>query len=133
MQRLHPALIDHFGLAVALRHLIEEKCRRPGCRYTAELVDEAGGLGAPLSIAVHRTVERLLADGSLEELTAKFGPRRDGYLLELALLPCPGGADPDFADDLRALRAWLEALGATWKEARRERTCLIELRLPRAP
>jgi len=133
MQRLHPALIDHFGLPVALRHLIEEKCRRPGCRFTVELVDESEGLGPPLPMAVYRTVETLLSDDGLQEFTATFGPHREGYLLELALSPFPESPDPARVDDLRALRAWVEALGATWKESRRDRGWLIELRLPRRP
>jgi hypothetical protein len=131
MQRLHPALIDHFGLPVALRHLIEERCRRPDCRYSVELVDESEGLEPPLPIAVYRTVECLLADVTLQDFTASFGPRRDGYVLELTLLPFPEIPDPDRADDLRALRAWVEALGALWKESRRDHAWLIELRLPR--
>jgi hypothetical protein len=133
MQRLHPALIDHFGLPVALRHLIEERCRRPGCRFTVELVDESEGLVAPLPMATYRTVEALLADDGLQDFTANFGPRRDGYLLELALSPFPANPDPARVDDLRALRAWVEELGATWKESRRDKQWLIELRLPRRP
>jgi hypothetical protein len=131
MQRLHPALIDHFGLAVALRHLIEERCRGSERRYSMELVDESDGLDPPLPIAVYRTVECLLTDDGLQELAATFGPRRDGYVLELTMLPVPEHRDPAQADDLRALRAWLEALGATWKESRRELAWLIELKLPR--
>lgn len=133
MQRLHPALIDHFGLPVALRHLIEERCRGSERRYTMELVDESDGLEAPLPIAVYRTVEALLANGGLQELAATFSPRRDGYLLELTLLPAPENPDLAQADDLLALRAWLEALGATWKESRRDRAWLIEIKLPRRP
>jgi hypothetical protein len=133
MQRLHPALIDHCGLPVALRHLIEERCRRPGCRFTVELVDESEGLVAPLPMAVYRTVEALLGDDGLQDFTATFGPRREGYLLELALSPFRANPDPARVDDLRALRVWVEALGATWKESRREQAWLVELRLPRRP
>ena len=131
MQRLHPALVDHFGLPVALRHLIEEKCRGSERRYTMELVDESDGLDPPLPMAVYRTVELLLTDSSLQELAAAFGRRRDGYVLELSLVPVREHRDPAQTDDLRALRAWLEALGATWKESRRDRAWLLELRLPR--
>lgn len=131
MQRLHPALLDHFGLPAALRHLIEERCRSSGRRYSVEFVDESDGLEPPLPIAVYRTVESLLVDGGLQELTATFGPRRDGYLLELTLLRVPENPDPVQTDDLRALRAWLEALGATWKESRHDRAWLVELKLPR--
>ena len=40
MQRLHPALLDHFGLPLAIRHLVEETCRARDVRYAVTL-DEA--------------------------------------------------------------------------------------------
>lgn len=130
MQRLHPALIDHFGLPVALRHLIDETCRTRGCVFTLEIIDESEGLDPPLPMAAYRVVEAILAGERLQEFTATFGPRRDGYALELAVVPAPetGAAG---MDDLHALRAWLEQLGATWKESRRDQRWLVELKLPR--
>jgi hypothetical protein len=130
MQRLHPALIDHFGLPVALRHLVDEACRARGCVYTLEFIDEAEGLEPHLAMAAYRTVETIVSDQSLQEFTATFGPRREGYELELAVAPSPE-SEVHRAEDLHALRAWLEQLGATWKESRREQRWVIELRLPR--
>ncbi len=68
MQRLHPALLDHFGLPVALRHLIEESA---GCgrRYAVELPDESDGVEPPLPIAVYRVVESLLRAGRCRSST----------------------------------------------------------------
>lgn len=129
MQRLHPALIDHFGLPVALRHLIDETCRARGCVFTLEFIDESDGLVQPLPMAVYRTVETILAGEPLLEFNASFGPRRECYALELAVLPAtPGDAA---REDLQALRAWLEELGATWKESRRDQRWILELKLPR--
>jgi hypothetical protein len=130
MQRLHPALVDHFGLPVALRHLIEEACRARGCVFTLEFIDESEGLEPPLPMAVYRTVETILAAARPQEFKATFGPRREGYGLELVALPAPD-IDSAHADDLRALRAWLEHLGAAWKEARRDQRWIVELQLPR--
>jgi signal transduction histidine kinase len=75
MQRLHPALIDHFGLPVALRHLIDESCRARGCVFTLEFIDESAGLDAPLPMAVYRMVETILAAEGLQEFTATCCPR----------------------------------------------------------
>lgn len=133
MQRLHPALIDHFGLAVALRQLIEEKCRGSARRFAVEFADEAEGLAPPLPIAVFRMVETLLDDDGLQEFAAALRPRRDEYVLELTLAPVQADPDRRRTDDLRALRTWLEALGATWKESSRDGKWSIELRLPRRP
>ncbi|HEX9207235.1 MAG TPA: histidine kinase [Steroidobacteraceae bacterium] len=131
MQRLHPALIEHFGLAAALRHLVEDRCRGPGRRYKVTFLDEATGLEPLLAIAAFRTVETLLAGEATREVTATLASRRDGYLLELTLAPVPANPDPAQADDLWALRIWLESLGAAWKESSHEGTRRIELRLPR--
>lgn len=130
MQRQHPALLDHFGLPVALRHLIDETCRTRGGVFTLEFVDESAGLEPPLPIAVYRSVQAILAASPVQELTATFGPRRDGYALELEVRPAPE-VEACLADDLHALRAWLEDLGATWKESRCDQRWVIELRLPR--
>ena len=131
MQRLHPALIDHFGITVALRQLIEERCRESGRRYALEFADDAPGLEPPFPIALFRLVETLLEDDWLQEIAASFRPNRDGYLLELTATGVPTSPGQARADDLRALRSWLESLGATWKEASQDGKWAVELRLPR--
>jgi hypothetical protein len=131
MQRLHPALIDHFGITVALRQLIEEKCREPGRRYAVAFADDTPALDPPLPIALFRLVEALLEDDRLQELGAAFRPNRDGYLLELTFTPALADPGRERADDLRALRSWLESLGATWKETSQDGRWALELRLPR--
>jgi signal transduction histidine kinase len=133
MQGLHPALIDHFGLGVALRHLIEEYCRHAGVRYAVDFPAEPEVLETPVPIAVFRTVETLLAAAGqgLREINVTLSQRRDAYLLELRLTRDPALATIGREDDLAALRAWLESLGANWKRSTHGAETVLELRLPR--
>ena len=134
MQRLHPALLDHFGLPLALRHLIEETCRAKDVRYSVALDETFDGTDPGILIAVFRMVETMLGDGSgLVEFTAKLAGRRDGYLLELTSVSdgkAAGDAEAR-ADDMDALRTWLRSFGAAWLESSQGDRTLIELRLPR--
>jgi hypothetical protein len=138
MQRLHPALIDHFGLPMALRHLIEETCRSQGVQYTMDFAESVEGLEPPVPIAVYRVVELLLGQpGELREFEATLTARRDHYLLELRCQPTspeqppllPAGTDRDL--ELLALRTWLESLGVAWQQPLGDTPCEVQLRLPR--
>jgi signal transduction histidine kinase len=133
MQRLHPALLDHFGLALALRHLVEEHCRARDIRYTVSLDETLDGVEPAVLIATFRLVEALLGEEvRLAEFTARLAARRDGYVLELMCEPAVGTtADAERAGDLQALRAWLRSLGATWLESTQGQRSIIELRIPR--
>jgi signal transduction histidine kinase len=135
MQRLHPALIDHFGLPMALRHLIEERCRTGGIQYTMEFAETVEGLDSPVPIAVFRLVETLLGNpGEIREIEATLSSRREHYLLDLTWIPAsPGIATRDDGRDLDllALRTWLESLGVGWAQSMREQAATIELKLPR--
>lgn len=133
MQRLHPALLDHFGLALAIRHLVEETCRAQDVRYAVALDETLDGVEPEILIAVFRLVETLLADGvGLAEFTAKLAARRDGYVLELTRVPSgPQASDATRTDDMDALRTWLRSLGTAWLESAQGDRSIIELRIPR--
>ncbi|HET7202363.1 MAG TPA: histidine kinase [Steroidobacteraceae bacterium] len=133
MQRLHPALLDHFGLPLAVRHLVEETCRARDVRYAVALDETLEGVDAEILIAAFRLVETLLGDGSaLTEFTAKLATRRDGYVLELTRVPAgPVAGEATRAEDIDALRTWLRSLGAAWLESGQGDRSIIELRIPR--
>jgi signal transduction histidine kinase len=135
MQRLRPALLDHFGLSLAVRHLIEETCRAKGVRYTMSLDDAVEGVEPELLIAAFRLVETLLAGGDgVAEFSARLAARRDGYVLELSRAGMPVATDGDASPetfDMEALRAWLRSLGAAWLESAPDGRMTIEVRLPR--
>jgi signal transduction histidine kinase len=134
MQRLHPALIDHFGLAAAVRHQVDEASRGGALRYTLELVDQVEGVPQPLQLAAYRAVECVLESPALREITIRLDARREQYVLKVAAAFAATGdsAGVDPGMELLALRTWAESLGASWSEVgvetgRRQ----FELRLPR--
>jgi signal transduction histidine kinase len=129
MQRLHPALLDHFGLGAALRHTVEERCRAVGAEYTLDVPEFTDGVAAPASLATYRVIESMLATRSLRRVGLRLRESTTGYQL-LAEVERGETADPAYRDDLRALRAWLESMGATWSEARRGDVESVELTVP---
>ena len=139
MQRLHPALIDHFGLPMALRHLIEETCRGRGVQYTMDFAESVDGLEPPVPLAVFRVVELLLGQpGELKEFVATLTARRDQYLLELRCLSASPEQPPllpatgtERELELLGLRSWLESLGVVWQQPLNATACELQLRLPR--
>lgn len=133
MQRLHPALLDHFGLPLAIRHLVEENCRAQDVRYSVTLDETLDGVDPEILIAAFRLVEALLDNCTgLAEFTAKLVTRRDGYVLELMRAgTVPQGTNEARAEDIDALRTWLRSLGAAWLESAQGERSIIELRIPR--
>jgi signal transduction histidine kinase len=131
MQRLYPALLDHFGLSAALRHIVEERCRAAGAEYTLDLPEFSGGVSATASLATFRVIERLLGGKSVRRVALRLRESAAGYQL---LAEVEGGDVHEAAssEDLQALRSWLESMGATWSEAQRGDVASVELTVPRA-
>jgi signal transduction histidine kinase len=130
MERLHPALLDHFGLSAALRHLVEQACRAAGAEYTLDLPDcTDAGVPGPVALAAYRVVELLLEARTPRRVHVRLRELAPRVLLQVEI----EGDAPSLADsnDLLALRAWLEALGAVWKSTERGATGAIALELPR--
>jgi signal transduction histidine kinase len=140
MQRLRPALLDHFGLPVALRHHVEETCRAAGASCRIVVDDSLEGVDAQLQIAAYRVVEELLGNAEgIAEIAATLQPCRDGYRMEIELRrvtnPSAAAADDAHGDHrcvgLAALQAWLEVLGGSWSEKRDGPVDVTTLHLPR--
>jgi signal transduction histidine kinase len=131
MQRLHPALLDHFGLSSALRHIVEERCRAAGVEYSLDLPESIGLVSALASLATFRVIELLLAGKSLRRVALRL--RENTVSLQL-LAEIEGAEllDAGSNEDLQALRAWLQSMGATWSESQRGDVACFELTLPRA-
>ena len=131
MQRLHPALLDHFGLTAALRHLVEDTCRSAGAEFAMDLPEfPEGGVSAPVALAAYRVVERLLEGRALQRVGVRLRGSNGGLLLTVDL-DCTEPLAPSGRSDLLALRAWLESLGGAWTEAHRGAVLAVELTLPR--
>jgi type II secretory pathway pseudopilin PulG len=135
MQRLHPALLDHFGLPAALRHLVEETCRGGDIRYTLALDEPVDGLEGSLAIAVYRLFETVLGEPGLAQFDARLTVRRGVHEIAITRRFAPGST-PGSARGmpaLAALRHWLRSLGVTWTESGTDDVPVLTLRIPREP
>lgn len=135
MQRLHPALLDHFGLPAALRHLVEETCRGGEIRYTLALDEPVDGLEGSLPIAIYRLFETLLGEPGLAQFDARLTARRGVHEIAVTRRFAPGSAPGDTRQTpaLAALRHWLRSLKVTWTESGTEDAPVLTLRIPREP
>jgi type II secretory pathway pseudopilin PulG len=133
MQRLHPALLDHFGLPAALRHLVEEACRDGEIRYSLALDEPVDGLEGSLPIAVYRLFETLLSEQGLVQFDARMATRRGVHEIAVTRRFAPGSTAGDVrrTPALAALRHWLRGLGVTWTESGTEDAPVLTLRIPR--
>lgn len=133
MQRLHPALLDHFGLSMALRHQVEQVCQAAGIEPRLDLAEPIDGVAPEAMVATFRCVDALLGDGrGLRSFELRLAPGDSGYELELRREP-PLAADAgtSTSHDVQVLRAWLESLGARWRESTHGVRTTVTVGLPR--
>ncbi len=133
MQALRPALLDHFGLPVALKHHVEETCRGAGRQYRISMPAEFEGVDPQLQIATFRVVQELLAHDALTEgCEVEMFELDDAYRLEIRLLAAatPAAPGPE-SPNLASLRLWIAALQGQWL-VQRSATALVHVMvLPR--
>lgn len=70
VESLRPSLLDHFGLAVALRSHLDENCGHAGLEYVATLPEESLDLAPASQLALFRVAQEALS-GVLARGTAK--------------------------------------------------------------
>jgi glucose-6-phosphate-specific signal transduction histidine kinase len=132
MQRLRPALLDHFGLPVALKHLVEESCRAVGTEFTLELPEEIDGVERDLQIAAFRVVQELLAEASsLTAFRVGLSEAPSSYLLVLSETLRAALATPDERLSLAALQVWISSQGGQWISSREGPVRTTRVVLPR--
>jgi signal transduction histidine kinase len=83
VESLRPSLLDHFGLAVALRSHFDENCGRAGIEYIATLPDELSDLEPAVQLTLFRVAQEaltnLLARGEAKHVELVIEPAADGY------------------------------------------------------
>lgn len=62
VENLHPALLDHFGLPIALQSYFEETCRKAGLKCSTSVDEEITDLGEDLGIALFRIGQEALTN-----------------------------------------------------------------------
>ncbi len=88
VESLRPSLLDHFGLAVALRSHFEEQCNRAGIEYVGTLHEEPLELSPEAQLVLFRVAQDALnnvfARGSAKHVELVLeGQDDDGYLVEI--------------------------------------------------
>jgi signal transduction histidine kinase len=115
VENLRPSLLDHFGLAVALRSHFEENCRAAGMDCVASLPDETLELPQATQLALFRVAQQVLASvlarGNAKHVELVMEPEEGGY----SLLIGDDGAtfDETFDRALVGLRHRIQAMGGT--------------------
>lgn len=89
VESLRPSLLDHFGLAVAMRSYFEEHCRQAGIECVASLPEEPFELDPPTQLTMFRVGQEVLA-GILA---------RGAGNVELVIEPADGGYSMEIGDD----------------------------------
>src|SRR4051812_27115708 len=62
VEALRPSLLDHFGLAVALRSHFEENCGRTGLEFVGTLPDEVLDMDSAVQLTLFRVAQEALAN-----------------------------------------------------------------------
>jgi signal transduction histidine kinase len=87
VENLRPSLLDHFGLAVALRSHFEEHCRQAGIECIATLPEDALALDAVAQLTLFRVAQEALAGiiarGGARHVEVVLEPEGNGYVLQV--------------------------------------------------
>jgi protein-histidine pros-kinase len=115
VENLRPSLLDHFGLAVALRSHFEENCRASGIDCVASLPDETLELPPATQLALFRVAQQVLASvlarGNAKHVELVMESEEAGYSL---LIGDDGAAfDDTFDRALVGLRHRIQGMGGT--------------------
>jgi signal transduction histidine kinase len=136
VESLRPSLLDHFGLAVALRSHFEENCGRAGVEYVGTLPDEIPDLEPAVQLTLFRVAQEalanLLARGHAKHVELVVEPEGDGYSLTVG---DDGTAmDPAGQRALSGMRHRLMGAGGTLEaDAAPGRGNRIRAYVPRSP
>jgi signal transduction histidine kinase len=87
VESLRPSLLDHFGLAVALRSHFDEQCSRAGIEYIGTLPEEPLMLSSEAQLVMFRVAQDALtnvfARGGARHVELVLEAQDGGYLMEV--------------------------------------------------
>jgi signal transduction histidine kinase len=135
VENLRPSLLDHFGLAVALRSHFEEHCLRAGIECVATLPEDALELDPVAQLTLFRVAQEALANilvrGGARHIEVVIEPEGGGYVL---LVGDDGpGMDTDLARSMPSVRHRMAAAGGIVEaEARPDQGNRIRAFVPRS-
>ena len=95
VESLRPSLLDHFGLAVALRSYFEEQCGRANIECVATLPEELPDLPATAQLTMFRVAQdaltNIVSQGDARHVELVIEPEGEGY----SMLVGDDGAERD--------------------------------------
>jgi signal transduction histidine kinase len=135
VENLRPSLLDHFGLAVALRSHFDEHCRAAGIECVATLPEDALALDSVAQLTLFRvaqeTLAGIIARGGAKHVEVVIEAEGDGYVLQVG---DDGAAmDVDLNRSMPSVRHRMFAAGGTVEaEARTGQGNQIRAFVPRS-
>jgi len=135
VESLRPSLLDHFGLAVALRSHFDEQCRLAGIECAATLPDEITGLDPVAQLTLFRVAQEalsnIIARGGAMNVEVVIEEDGDGYVM---LVGDDGPVmDTDLARSMPSVRHRVSAAGGSVEaEARPNQGNRIRVFVPRS-
>jgi signal transduction histidine kinase len=123
VEDLRPSLLDHFGLAVALRSHFDEHCARAGIECVSTLPDDGLELDAVTQLSLFRVAQEALANvisrGGAKHVEVVLEAENEGYVMLIGDDGVP--ADTNLARSMPSARHRMQwAGGSVAVEARAE-------------
>lgn len=88
VEHLRPSLLDHFGLATALRAHLESACAKANLQFDAAVDDNVGPVPKDISIALFRLVQEgmnnIIRHADAHRVRLEFGGDARNYILRLS-------------------------------------------------
>jgi signal transduction histidine kinase len=117
VEHLRPSLLDHFGLATALRAHVESTCAQANLKLEARVDEEVGPVPKDIAISLFRLVQEGMTNitrhADAQRVRLEFGGDASHYVLKL----CDDGRGFELADSkfrwshgLTGMRHRIEAL-----------------------
>jgi signal transduction histidine kinase len=87
VENLRPSLLDHFGLAIALRAYVESTCTQANLMFDAMVDDDVGPVPQNIAIALFRLVEEGISNitrhAGAHKIRLEFGGDAQHFVLKL--------------------------------------------------
>ncbi len=134
VEDLRPSLLDHFGLAVALRSHFDEHCVRAGIECVATLPDESLELDPVTQLSLFRVAQEALANiiarGGAKHVEVVIEAENDGYVMVIGDDGAP--ADTDLTRSMPSARHRMQGAGGSVAVEARAQGNQIRVFVPRS-
>lgn len=137
VENLRPSLLDHFGLAVALRSHFDEHCARAGIECVATLPEEALELDALAQLNLFRVAQEALSVAiarggvkNIEVVIEAAQDGREGYLMTIGDDGAP--METNLAKSMPAVRHRVQGVGGSVAAEARAEGNQLRVYVPRS-